>query len=46
MAILTARAQIKTPDAIAPGLILHDSGGITPEAQSILRDGAEITFSS
>jgi tRNA1(Val) A37 N6-methylase TrmN6 len=39
MIIVTARKGTNSPDAVLPGLVLHDEGGITPEAQAVLRDG-------
>jgi len=42
MIILTARKGTNSPDAILPGLVLHDEAGITPEAQAVLRDGMSI----
>ena len=40
MVILTARKASRAGDKILPGLMLHDSAGITPAAQEVLRDGA------
>jgi len=43
MIILTARKHSKGPDAVHPGLILHDETGITPAAEAVLRgDGAAL----
>ena len=39
MAIVSGRKGAKSPDRVMPGLILHDSTGITEAAQAILRDG-------
>ncbi len=43
MVILTALKHSKTPDAVHPGLMLHDAGGITQAAEAILRGGAALT---
>ena len=40
--ILSARKGAKGPDAVLPGLVLHDEAGITPAAQAVLRDGKSI----
>jgi tRNA1(Val) A37 N6-methylase TrmN6 len=40
--IISARRGGKTPDAVLPGLVLHDNAGITPQANAILRDGAAL----
>ncbi len=42
MVIITATKASRAPDRVAAGLVLHDDRGITPEAQSILRDGAAL----
>jgi tRNA1(Val) A37 N6-methylase TrmN6 len=42
--IIAARQGVKTPDKILAGLILHDEGGITPEANQILRHGRALTL--
>ncbi len=42
LVIVSARRGSKTPDAVLPGLVLHDEAGITPEANAILRDGAAL----
>ncbi|MFM7347259.1 MAG: tRNA1(Val) (adenine(37)-N6)-methyltransferase [Tagaea sp.] len=41
--IVRARVGSKTPLVLAPGLVLHGTGGeFTPETEAILRDGAEL----
>ena len=42
MIILTARKHRKSPDAVHPGLMLHDETGITPAAEAVLRGGAAL----
>jgi tRNA1(Val) A37 N6-methylase TrmN6 len=42
MVILTATKASRAADKVHPGLVLHNSQGITPEAQAILRDGAAL----
>ncbi|HTP01068.1 MAG TPA: hypothetical protein VMJ64_06805, partial [Anaerolineales bacterium] len=42
MVILTARKHSKSPDAVHPGLVLHDEHGITPEAEAMLRGSAAL----
>ncbi len=42
MIILSALKASRAQDAVLPGLVLHDAGGITPAAQAILRDGAAL----
>lgn len=44
MVILTARKHSKSPDAVHPGLVLHDENGITPAAEAILRGGAALSL--
>jgi tRNA1(Val) A37 N6-methylase TrmN6 len=43
MIILTACKGSKSPDAVHPGLVLHDEGGITEAADEILRGGHMIS---
>ena len=42
MVILTARKASRAADKVLPGLVLHDTAGISPEAQAVLRDGAAL----
>jgi len=42
MVILTATKASRAAASIHPGLVLHDEAGITPAAQSVLRDGGEL----
>jgi tRNA1(Val) A37 N6-methylase TrmN6 len=44
--IISARRLRETADQILPGLALHDEGGITTEANAILRDGAALTLAT
>jgi len=43
MVILTARKHSKSPDAVHPGLVLHDERGITQAAEVVLRGVAALT---
>lgn len=42
MVILSATKASRAADRVHPGLVLHDTQGITPAAQAILRDGAAL----
>lgn len=43
--LVRARAGVKTPMRLSPGLVLHeDDGGFTPDALAILRDGGALTL--
>lgn len=40
--IIRARKGVRTPAVLCPGLILHDDGGYTAEAEAVLRHGHPI----
>jgi len=42
MVLLRARKGSKAPDSVHPGLVLHGPGGLTPQAEAILRGGAAL----
>lgn len=42
MILVQAQKASRAPDAVLPGLVLHDANGITKEAESVLRDGAAL----
>ena len=39
MILIQAQKASRAPDAVLPGLVLHDENGITPEAEAVLREG-------
>jgi len=39
LVLIAARLGARGPDQVLPGLVLHDSAGITAAAEAILRDG-------
>ncbi len=39
MILVQAQKASRAPDAVLPGLVLHDEDGITPEAEAVLREG-------
>ncbi|MDE1905203.1 MAG: methyltransferase domain-containing protein [Rhodospirillales bacterium] len=41
--LVQAQRASRTPDALLPGLVLHDENGITKEAEAVLREGAALT---
>lgn len=41
--LLQAKKASHAPDSVLPGLVLHDENGITPQAETILRDGLPLT---
>jgi tRNA1Val (adenine37-N6)-methyltransferase len=41
--IVSAVRGSQALDSLHPGLVLHDAGGITPQVEAILRDGAAIS---
>ncbi|MDE1905225.1 MAG: methyltransferase domain-containing protein [Rhodospirillales bacterium] len=40
--LMQAQKASRTPDALLPGLVLHDENGITKEAEAVLREGAAL----
>ncbi len=40
--LVRAQKASRTPDALLPGLVLHDESGITKEAEAVLREGAAL----
>lgn len=42
MILIRAQKAARTPDAVLPGLILHDATGLTRAAEAVLRDGAAL----
>ncbi|WP_372622234.1 tRNA1(Val) (adenine(37)-N6)-methyltransferase [Falsiroseomonas sp.] len=42
--LLAARREGRGPGRVLPGLVLHGPAGSTPEAESILRDGAALVM--
>ncbi len=39
MILVQAQKASRAPDAVLPGLVLHDTNGITKEAEAVLRNG-------
>ena len=44
MILVQAQKASGAPDALLPGLTLHNETGITPEAEAVLRGGAALTL--
>jgi tRNA1(Val) A37 N6-methylase TrmN6 len=44
MVLVQAQKASGAPDALLPGLTLHNETGITPEAEAVLRGGAALTL--
>jgi tRNA1Val (adenine37-N6)-methyltransferase len=42
MILILAQKASRAPDAVLPGLVLHDEDGITKEAETVLREGAAL----
>ena len=40
--LVQAQKASRTPDAVLPGLVLHDENGITKEAERVLREGTAL----
>ena len=43
MILVQAQKASRAPDAVLPGLVLHDENGITKEAEAVLREAAGMT---